>query len=50
MAEHWVEIAVVDYVIKILISVLLFIPLYGVLLNALMRFIKKHDVQQIYQG
>ena len=39
MAEHWVEIAVVDYVIKILISLLLFIPLYGVLLNVLMRYL-----------
>ena len=38
MAEHWVEIAVVDYVIKILISLLLFIPLYGLLLNLLLRF------------
>ncbi len=37
MAEHWVEIAVVDYVIKILISLLLFIPLYGLLLNVLLR-------------
>ncbi len=39
MAEHWVEIAIVDYVIKILISLLLFIPLYGVLLNVLMRYL-----------
>ncbi len=38
MAEHWVEIAAVDYVIKILISLLLFIPLYGLLLNVLLRF------------
>lgn len=39
MAEHWMEIAIVDYVIKILISLLLFIPLYGVLLNVLMRYL-----------
>lgn len=38
MAEHWIEIAVVDYVVKILISLLLFIPLYGLLLNVLLRF------------
>lgn len=37
MAANWVEIAVVDYVIKILISLLLFIPLYGLLLNVLLR-------------
>ncbi len=38
MVEHWVEIAAVDYVVKILISLLLFIPLYGLLLNVLLRF------------
>ena len=38
MAEHWIEIAAVDYVVKILISLLLFIPLYGLLLNMLLRF------------
>ena len=37
MAEHWVEIAIVDYVIKLMISLLLFIPLYGVLLSVLLR-------------
>ena len=37
MAANWIEIAVVDYFIKILISLLLFIPLYGVLLNILLR-------------
>ena len=35
MAEHWTEIALVDYSFKMLISLLLFIPLYGVLLNYL---------------
>lgn len=37
MAAHWVEIAWVDYAIKILISLIFFIPLYGILLNALLR-------------
>lgn len=35
MAEHWTEIAMVDYVFKILISLFLFVPMYGVLLNYL---------------
>ena len=35
MAEHWVEIATVDYVFKLLISLGLFVPLYGVLLRYL---------------
>lgn len=39
MAAHWVEIAAVDYVIKLAISLALFVPLYGMLLNALMRLL-----------
>jgi len=37
MAEHWVEMATVDYAIKLIISMLLFLPLYGVLLRTLMN-------------
>lgn len=37
MAEHWVEIALVDYVFKIAISLGLFVPMYGVLLNYLTK-------------
>lgn len=37
MAEHWVEIATVDYGVKLAVSILLFVPLYGVLLNAILR-------------
>ncbi|MFC3913438.1 7-cyano-7-deazaguanine/7-aminomethyl-7-deazaguanine transporter [Pseudaeromonas sharmana] len=37
MAEHWVEIASVDYGVKLLISLGLFVPAYGVLLRYLMR-------------
>ena len=37
MAAHWVEIVWADYAIKILISLIFFIPLYGILLNALLR-------------
>jgi len=35
MAQHWPEIAVVDYLFKIGVSLLLFLPAYGVLLNGL---------------
>lgn len=42
MAAHWVEIAEVDYVIKLAASVLLFVPAYGVLLSAIMRFVQRH--------
>lgn len=35
MAQHWMEIALVDYGFKLLISLGLFVPMYGVLLNYL---------------
>ena len=41
MAEHWVEIASVDYAIKLAVSLLLFVPLYGMLLNAIARAVPK---------
>lgn len=37
MAAHWVEIAWVDYAVKLGVSLLLFVPAYGVLLAALVR-------------
>ncbi|MGO1189556.1 7-cyano-7-deazaguanine/7-aminomethyl-7-deazaguanine transporter [Vibrio casei] len=37
MAQHWTEIALVDYSVKLLISLGLFVPMYGVLLNYLMK-------------
>ncbi|WP_353153389.1 7-cyano-7-deazaguanine/7-aminomethyl-7-deazaguanine transporter [Pollutimonas bauzanensis] len=43
MAENWVEIAIVDYVIKLAVSLLLFVPMYGVALNAIIRVMKQRD-------
>lgn len=37
MAENWVEIALVDYSFKLIISLGLFVPMYGVLLNYLIK-------------
>ncbi|MCG7491675.1 7-cyano-7-deazaguanine/7-aminomethyl-7-deazaguanine transporter [Vibrio sp. Of14-4] len=37
MAKHWVEIALVDYSFKLIISLGLFVPMYGVLLNYLVK-------------
>lgn len=37
MAQHWQEIALVDYGVKLLISLGLFVPMYGVLLNWLVK-------------
>jgi uncharacterized integral membrane protein (TIGR00697 family) len=40
MAEHWVEIATVDYGVKLAVSLVLFVPLYGVLLRAILRVLE----------
>lgn len=37
MAEHWFTIGAVDYAFKLFVSLLLFLPLYGVVLNFIMK-------------
>lgn len=37
MAANWVEIALVDYTFKLLISLLFFLPMYGVMLNMVLK-------------
>lgn len=37
MAQHWVEIAMVDYTFKLLICLVFFLPMYGMLLNMLLK-------------
>ncbi|GBU13336.1 inner membrane protein [Enterobacterales bacterium] len=37
MANNWVEIALVDYTFKVLICLVFFLPMYGVLLNMLLK-------------
>ena len=49
MASHWVEIAMVDYVIKLTISLLIFVPAYGVLLASITRYMKRHALPQTAQ-
>lgn len=39
MAQHWVEIALVDYGFKLLISLLFFLPMYAVLLKKISQFL-----------
>jgi queuosine precursor transporter len=43
MAEHWVAIATVDYGVKLVVSLLLFVPLYGMLLNAILRMLARRN-------
>ncbi|NBI42003.1 7-cyano-7-deazaguanine/7-aminomethyl-7-deazaguanine transporter [[Haemophilus] felis] len=37
MAEHWAELGLVDYLFKLFIGLLLFVPAYGVVLNMILR-------------
>ncbi|UVE16714.1 7-cyano-7-deazaguanine/7-aminomethyl-7-deazaguanine transporter [Pseudomonas sp. LS44] len=39
MAENWVEIATVDYGVKLAVMLILMVPLYGILLNSLLRLL-----------
>lgn len=51
MAAHWGEIALVDYSFKVLISIIFFLPMYGVLLNMLMkRLADKSDLSAMQPG
>lgn len=51
MANHWVEIALVDYSFKVLISIIFFLPMYGVLLNMLLkRLADKSDLSAMQPG
>lgn len=43
MAANWVEIAGVDYAIKLGVSLLFFVPMYGVALNAIIRAMRRRE-------
>ncbi|TPG57922.1 7-cyano-7-deazaguanine/7-aminomethyl-7-deazaguanine transporter [Ewingella americana] len=47
MASNWVEIAMVDYAFKVLICLVFFLPMYGVLLNVLLKRLSEsgHNAQ-----
>lgn len=50
MAANWVEIAIVDYFIKLVISLLIFVPAYGVLLASITRYIKRQATAPLPQA
>ncbi|MFV0284579.1 MAG: 7-cyano-7-deazaguanine/7-aminomethyl-7-deazaguanine transporter [Castellaniella sp.] len=43
MAANWGEIAIVDYIIKLAVSLLFFVPMYGVALNAIIRAMRRRE-------
>jgi len=47
MAANWLEIALVDYGYKLFISLLFFLPMYGVLLNYLMSKMAEPKAQTV---
>ncbi|MDO4626740.1 MAG: 7-cyano-7-deazaguanine/7-aminomethyl-7-deazaguanine transporter [Pasteurellaceae bacterium] len=46
MAENWVAIGVVDYLSKLLIGIVLFVPAYGVVLNMILQKLRLLSSQQ----
>lgn len=45
MAAHWPEIALLDYAFKMIVSIILFLPAYGVLLSLLTETIVSGDTR-----
>ncbi|MDG6894970.1 7-cyano-7-deazaguanine/7-aminomethyl-7-deazaguanine transporter [Volucribacter amazonae] len=41
MAEHWLSLGLVDYLFKLFIGILLFVPAYGVVLDVILRKINR---------
>lgn len=41
MANHWVEIGIVDYCFKLFVGLCLFVPAYGILLNMIIQKLYK---------
>lgn len=51
MAEHWMEIALVDYAFKGACALVFFLPMYGVLLNMLLkRLADKSEISALQAG
>ncbi len=45
MAANWIEIAWVDYAFKLLVSLIFFIPAYGIIVNKMIGFAGKNTPQ-----
>nr|WP_298372850.1 7-cyano-7-deazaguanine/7-aminomethyl-7-deazaguanine transporter [uncultured Halomonas sp.] len=50
MASHWVEIAWLDYAVKLIISLTLFLPMYGLLLGWLSRSLLRWGARPSQEG
>lgn len=47
MASHWIEIATFDYAVKLAANIIIFVPVYGVVLSFLSKFIFKRSLTGI---
>lgn len=45
MAEHWAALGFVDYLFKLFVGIILFVPAYGVVLNFILRKIQALNAQ-----
>jgi len=41
MAEHWAQLGFVDYLFKLFVGIMLFVPAYGIVLNMILRKLQK---------
>lgn len=42
MAQHWIEIASLDYLFKLTMSIVIFLPIYGIVLKKLQDILTRH--------
>ena len=43
MAQHWFSLACVDFVVKMLAGLIIFLPVYGAVLNVLLRVLQRRE-------
>lgn len=49
MATHWVEIASLDYAFKLMMSVFIFLPMYGVLLSKIEQWLTARKTNRVVE-
>lgn len=49
MATHWVEIASLDYAFKLMMSVFIFLPMYGVLLSKIEQWLTVRKTNRVVE-
>lgn len=47
MASHWIPLSIVDYVVKVIASLALFVPLYGIILSFLAKYVFKRPLTAV---